>query len=242
MFDEDSVAFLNEKIPLSVLRDAAQSPQLPEHLKKFLVIAVWTRAFMTKNQSVEREFTPLMSRYAKEFAPLFTKYAAATNPTNREAAALIVILRYPVIEPYVPIGFGRENSVATEIDSNRGNWWCAEDQNQTAESNYDNYNFKYPAVYPDFLTNEQKTTAEREHQQMISLGNSATFLARRAVEFATKNPNNQQTPEILHLAVRSTRYGCTDDDTRKFSKQAFDILHKRYPNSSWTKQTPYFFG
>jgi hypothetical protein len=75
-----------------------------------------------------------------------------------------------------------------------------------------------------------------------SLGNSATVLARRAVEFATQNPNHPQVPEILHFAVRSTRYGCTDDATGKYSKQAFDILHKRYPKSAWTKETPYWFS
>ena len=242
MFDEDSVAFLNEKVPLSALREAALSPQLPEHLKKFLIVAVWTRAFMTGNQTVEREFTPLMMRSAKEFSTLFAKYANASTPVNREAAAMIAVLRYPVIQPYVPVGFGREDSVPTEIDSIRGNWWCAENESEKSDESYDKYDFTYPSVYPNFLTAEQKTAAGREQRQMLAFGNSATFLARRAVEFANKNPKHPNTPEILHLAVRSTRYGCTDENTARFSKQAFDILHKSYKNSPWTKQTPYWFG
>ena len=242
MFDEDAVAFLNEKVPLSVLREAALSSQLPEHLKKFLIQAVWTRAFILGNQAVEREFAPLMMSSAKEFAPLLSKYATATTPVNREAAALIAILRYPVIQPYVPIGFGREDSTATEIDSIRGNWWCAETETEEAGKSYDSYTFKYPTIYPSFLTEAQTTIAGREHRQMLTLGNSATLLARRVVEFANKNPKHPNTPEILHLAVRSTRYGCTDDKTGNFSKQAFDILKKRYPASPWTKQTPYWFG
>ena len=242
MFDMDAVAFLNEKVPISVLREAALNSQLPAHLKKFLVIAVWTRAFMTRNQAIEREFTPLMLRSAKEFAPLFAKYSSATNPINREAAALIAVLRYPVIQPFVPVGYGREDSSPTEIDSIRGNWWCTENEEAKTNDRYDNYNFKYPSVYPDFLTPLQKTNSEREHLQMNTFGNSATFLAKRALEFAGKNPKHPQTPEILHLAVRSTRYGCTDAETVKLSKQAFDILHKSYPNSVWTKQTPFWFG
>jgi hypothetical protein len=35
MFDADSAAFFNERMPLSVLREAALNEQLPEHLKKF---------------------------------------------------------------------------------------------------------------------------------------------------------------------------------------------------------------
>lgn len=242
MFDTDSVAFFNEKMPLSVLRQAALSPQVPEHLKKFLVTAVWTRAFMFGNQAVEREFTPLMQRYAKEYSPLFSKYANASSAANREAAALTVILRYPVIQPYVPVGFGREDSTPATIDSTRGNWWCAEEQSVEDKGFYDEYPFVYPEVYPDFLSAEQKSSAEREHKQMMSLGGSSTFLARRAVEFAKQNPNHAQTPEILHLAVRSTRYGCGDDQTGLYSREAFQILHKRYPNSAWTKKTPFWFG
>jgi hypothetical protein len=242
MFDDDAAAFLNEKLPLSVLREAALSPQLPDHLKKFLVTAVWTRAFIAGNQTIEREFAPLVSRYAKEFAPLFSKYAAATTPVNREAAALIAVLRYPVIQPYVSSGYGREDSEATTIDSIRGNWWCAEDEGSRAYKKYDSYGFKYPSVYPNFLTAAQIAGATREHREMLALGNSSTYLARRAVAFALKNPRHPSTPEILHLAVRSTRYGCTDENTGKFSKQAFDVLRKSYPNSAWTKRTPYWFG
>lgn len=246
MFDEDSVAFFNEKMPLSVLREAAFSPQLPDYLKKFLVVATWTRAVILGNQTVEREFMPLMSRYAPDYNDYFSKYAAAVTPANREAAALITILRYPVIEPYVPVGFGRETSDPTAIDSNRGNWWCAEDQNKPhgeyAETvHYDHYDFEYPKVYPNFLTSAQTAEATREHQQILDAGNSATFLTRRAVDFAGRNPNNLQTPELLHLAVRSTRYGCTDAATTDLSKQAFDILHRRFPRSAWTQKTPYWF-
>ena len=242
MFDEDSVAFFNEKMPLSVLREAALSEQMPEHLKKFLVSAVWTRAFLLGNEPIEREFTPLMTRYAKEYAPLFSKYANAADPTDREAAAMLLILSYPTIQPYIPVGYGRENSPPDSIDSIRGNWWCAENEIDKDESSYNRYEFHYPNSYPNFLTATQSADALRESKQIAASGNSATFLARRAVEFANKNPTHSQTPEILHLAVRATRYGCTDAETLKYSKQAFTILHQKYPKSPWTAKTPYFFG
>jgi hypothetical protein len=242
MFDGDSTAFFNERMPLSVLREAALNEQLPEYLKKFLVSAVWTRAFLLGNERIEQEFTPLMLRSVKEYSSLFSKYANAANPIDREAAAMLVILNYPVIQPYVPVGFGRDNSPPTAIDSIRGNWWCAEDEASKDESSYDHYEFTYPKSRPSFLTAAQTTAALREHKQIISFGNSATFLARRAVEFAKRNPNHSQTPEILHLAVRATRYGCTDDKTVIYSKEAFTILHKRYPKSVWTTKTPYWFS
>ena len=242
MFDEDSAEIFNTKIPLSVLRQAALNPQLPEHLKKFLVVAVWTRAFVLGDKSIEREFTPLMSRYAKEFSPLFSKYANAINAVNSEAAALETVLRYPVMQPFVPVGFGRDTDPPDSIDSNRGNWWCAEYKYENDYYGDEDKSEQKKTVSLQFLTQAQISAAENENRQMKALGNAATFLARRAVEFASRNPNHPQTPEILHFAVRATRYGCADEQTLKFSKQAFKILHKRYPNSVWTKKTPYYFG
>lgn len=242
MFDTDAVAFLNEKMPLSVLREAALSNDLPPYLRKFVTTAVWTRAYALRDTKILAEFGPLVAKQAPEFQTYLAKYVAARTVPDREAAALLAILRYPTIQPYVPVGFGREDSESTTIDSIRGNWWCAEDQSQGRDSAYNTYGINYPDAYPDFLTAAQKAAAARELKQLADLGNGATMLARRAVEFANANPRHPLTPEILHFAVRSTRYGCTDAQTGKFSKAAFDLLHKRYPRSSWTTETPYWFG
>lgn len=178
-----------------------------------------------------------MAQYAKEFAPLFSKYANAENANEREASALKMILSYPKIDTEIPVGYGRENSTATEIDSIRGNWWCNEDKSANSYQR----SFKQQQ-YPNFLTAEDERQAKIEQTKLIAAGSSATFLAKRAVDFATRNPKYALTPEILHLGVRATRYGCQNEQTLTYSKQAFQILHRQYPNSEWTKKTPYFFG
>lgn len=231
MFDADAALFLNERVPLSVLKQAAVNEQLPAHLRRMLVIATWTRAFVLKNTVVEREFAPLVASHTKTDMPQFGTHAAATGAVEREATALLAILRNPVVQPYVETGYGREDSSPSEIDSIRGNWWCGE-----------NHSDKAGIAFPTFLTAQQTAAAKTEKDQLLELGESATMLAKRVIEFATKNPTHAKTPELLHLAVRSTRYGCTDDNTGKVSKQAFDILQMRYKNSTWTKQTPYWFG
>jgi hypothetical protein len=50
-------------------------------------------------------------------------------------------------------------------------------------------------------------------------------------------------PEALHRLVVVTRYGCRNGDAsiEQISKAAFDLLHKQYPKSQWTAQTPYWF-
>jgi hypothetical protein len=49
-------------------------------------------------------------------------------------------------------------------------------------------------------------------------------------------------PEALHRVVVATRYGCNDGETGMYSKQAFTMLHSKYPKSEWTAQTPYWFN
>ncbi len=218
MFDMDSVGVFNEKLPLSVLRQAALSPTLPNHLKKFLVIAVWTRAFILGNQPIQNEFTPLMAKFAPEY-----KVSASD-----ETASLLAFGRNPAIQPYVPFGMGRGETLTNSIDSIRGNWWCLENRNRQSS--------------PGFLSAAQKNEATSEQKKISTSGESATFLAQKAVDFANKNMTNPSTPEILHLAVRSTRYGCKDLNTLRYSKMAYDILHKKFPRSEWTKKTPYYFG
>jgi len=41
--------------------------------------------------------------------------------------------------------------------------------------------------------------------------------------------------------ARSTRGGCFDDDAKALSKKDFTVLHKRYGNSAWAKQTPSYY-
>jgi hypothetical protein len=93
---------------------------------------------------------------------------------------------------------------------------------------------------PEFLKASQ-AAAEREVALLQSLGPGPNYLAQTAINWATKNPTDQRVPEALHLAVKSTRYGCTDKETGRWSKAAFDLLRRKYPNSTWAKQTPYWF-
>jgi TolA-binding protein len=61
------------------------------------------------------------------------------------------------------------------------------------------------------------------------------------VNFARAHPDDPRVPEALHLAVRSTRLGCTDDQNTKHSKAAFQLLHRNYPRSDWAAKTKYWY-
>lgn len=235
MFDADSAAFFNSRMPIAELRKAAESQALPPYLREMVLPAAWIRAVVLYDQKDELPLAKEISQTSLNYGSSFVKYLNAKNETEREAYRLLTILSYPILDIDVGYGTGRGTTGATEIDSFRGNWWCSEFVDP-----YDESTGFIPE--PQFLSAADREKASAEIALMKKSGNSATYLTRRTIKFAQANPRNPLTPQLLHLAVRSTRYGCTDGNTGTYSKQAFEILHSRYPKSKWTAQTPYWFS
>ena len=238
MFDTDSVRIFNEQMPLSVLKAAATNSKLPDYLQRNLVIAAWTKAILLGDDATAQELAPHFARLAPEFQTFFAQYLNAQTAPERSNAALYVLLKFPALRPVAESGYGRLTPVA-EIDSYRDNWWCAPTDLVDNESGEKVARTAIAA--PPFLTAEQLAQAASEREQLKKIGGGATYLARRAADFATRFPADARVPESLHLAVKATRYGCTDCETGRFSKADHDLLKSRFPTSEWTKKTPYWF-
>ena len=91
------------------------------------------------------------------------------------------------------------------------------------------------------MTADQKATARAELLKLVALEHAPNYLGKAVIDWAKNNAADPRVPEALHLVVRSTRYGCGNDETSTVSKEAFQLLHKNYPKSEWTKKTPYWF-
>ena len=94
---------------------------------------------------------------------------------------------------------------------------------------------------PRFLTAKERAEAEQELRQLVDLGPAPDYLPREVLSWAGTHPNDPRLPEALARAVKSTRVGCTDEKTGQLSKAVFDLLHRRYPKSTWAQETKYWF-
>lgn len=238
MFDYDTAEIFNEQVPLAVLKQAVTNARLPDYLQRTALIAAWTRAVLLNDDRTAQELAPQFAKLAPEFQPVFAQYTNAAIAAERDQAATYILLKFPALRPNIDSGYGRTAPIS-EIDSYRDNWWCAPKDNFTISSGETVKFDSAPA--PAFLSAEQFAAARRERRQIAALGDSATYLAKRAVEFANAAPTDARVPESLHLAVRASRYGCTDCETGKYSKAAHDLLKKNYPRSEYVKKTPYWF-
>lgn len=89
-----------------------------------------------------------------------------------------------------------------------------------------------------------------ELERLSWIANGPSVLSARAIGWADDTwwwdrllGRDRLLPRALHLAVRATRYGCDRDGSQgAVSRRAFELLHKDYPDSEWTKQTPYWFN
>ena len=264
MFDADAAVSLSERVPTSVLMDAARSSTLPPELRREVAIAAWTRAIVLGQTEAARRFAPTLLDTAPSLKDEFAPYLSAQSAKSRDFDAVFILLGTPGLRPYVGTGYSRAPWNAPEdlgqIDGFRDNWWPSMAASASGSTAYDRaypYNrfvpsfsddlmyFVYPGgkiPEPGFLTAGQRAAAEKEWSTLASLPSGSDWLVEKTLAWAKARPDDPRLPEALHLAVRATRYVPSDDQTAQLSKRAFDLLHGRYPNSEWTKQTPYWFN
>jgi hypothetical protein len=248
LFDGDAARVLNRRLPLGTLREAVHRDILPTHLRRQLAMAALVRSLLLGEEDTTRDLLPVVKSFAPELGPYLDEYRAAVNKESRTLAGLFMMLRFPGLKPYVQENVGRLLPL-DQIDSYRDNWWCAVNAAtpyQPRET--DRLSPPLELLYPDnrddtlvFLRPGQTIAAQQELQRLAALGTAPNYLSQQVTAWGQRYDGDSRVPEALHLAVKATRFGCTDADTGKFSKAAFELLHKRYPKSPWAQKTPYWY-
>lgn len=219
-FDRDAALILNGETPLWLLKALAASKILTPALHRDLTRAAWVRAVLLNNDDAAVELAPGL-------APKLAGFEAAKTAEERRFAAVVVMLKSPELRPYVEEGLGRLTKPG-RIDSFRDNWWAKPpDARAMPEA--------------PWLTSAQRAEGIRESRIVDAL-TAPNYLAAAVLARAKTHPDDPRLPEALALTVRAARYSHGDEETGKYSKAAFDLLHSRYPTSSWAQQTKYWFN
>lgn len=236
-FDSDATNILNEKTPLSQLVEAANSPLLPPNLRRNIAIVAWTRAVILDD-----------TKSAAALAPILPREMGVTANTSSGFPAFLAILRNDGVQPILDPGIARVASYS-QFDEYRDNGWCELSLNPGAPGATTPPSPAWPS--PWIFTPAEHEHAASELERLDALPDSSWFLGRRILDYANQNPNDPHVPEALALTVRATRYDCQTFDPKvpydqrpKFNttgKEAFDLLHQRYPKSPWTAKTPYYY-
>jgi hypothetical protein len=150
-----------------------------------------------------------------------------------------------------------------------GNWWCspgaAELKMVTGNAFVDMAleNRWIPDLFEGEVTPEKIEPANRaiaaypllkaadsgELARLANTGSSSKRLAEAAVKwgdgitwFDRLLGRDRDVPEALARAVAATRHGCRrPPENGPWSRAAYELLHRDYPDSDWAKQTKYWF-
>jgi len=240
--DVDGTKILNEQTPLRMLAATAAGSAAPANLRASFALAGWMRAVLLGEEKMAADLAPVLASLTPALKDRLAEYSGAPDKEHKLFAAAYLVLKYPGVRPLVEPGFGRLTAIE-KIDDFRDNWWCSlgdrEKSFEMDEPLRQLYVNEQPAAR--FLAEADRAQAAEEWKRLASLPPAPNYLAAQVIAYAKAHADDRRAPEALHLAVRATRYGCTDDGTGALSKQAYDLLHARYPNSSWAKQTKYWF-
>jgi hypothetical protein len=76
-------------------------------------------------------------------------------------------------------------------------------------------------------------------------------VGQRAIAYVKAHPTDKDAAETLALVVQGTRRGCEGEYSPKVqtngspqhtvSKEAFELLHSKYPKSEWALKTKYYY-
>ena len=243
--DVDFTHPMNTAVPLDLWDAAARGTALPRSLQAEIARVGWVRAVVLGHPAAR----PLAER-TRELNPAWAEaiddYLKQPDAAAAGFTAVFWMLRMPGMSAELRSGIGR-TTAANKIDDYRDNWWQIvpppaeppEDLPRPQLLDLYPYNAMGPTA---FLTAPQRSQGEEQARRLYATaGNAVYYLCAAAIAWARAHPQDPRVPEALHLAVRATRYGQTDKETSPLSKEAFDLLHSRYPASPWAKQTKYWY-
>lgn len=247
-FDADSVQILDGQTPLDLLKHAAGGDILPNNLRAEVARAAWVRAVLGGDETSAREIAPVLQRLAPELQQPLESYLRAGDSGTRRFSAVWLMLKFPGMRPHFVPGYGRLTELG-RMDHSGDNWWCAGSPD-LAIPGHNVFQLSGPlnTVYStgepgaQFLSAAQKNKAHEEWLELSKIPAAPDYLTAETVAWAQSHREDPRVPEALHLAVQATRYGCGDSETGRYSEQAFQLLHRNYPDSEWARKTKYWYG
>lgn len=234
LFDTDAAGFLNRRIPLRRWLEASNSPLLSPHLQLQVAQSGWFRAVLLERHDLGRQFMQRIVALQPQAARVAGEYLSAKDPEAARFTAVFLMLRAPFLTPFVPPGAVSLSDLTRLAGRTVHSEW-----------GFSDYCWPRPASNapePAFLSAAEREEAEGEWEQLENDAPAgADWLAWAVLERARSHADDARVPQALHLAVRGTRLGCKTKDTGKYSREAFDLLHRRYPKSEWAAKTRYWY-
>ncbi len=218
---------LSADVPLANWIAACESKVLPDAVRSHVADAAWVRAMLLGDEKAAKRAGAVAGKLNTKLKPYIERVESAASADERRLGLLHALLKVPTLGPAADAWSVGPDGEAPIDTSYGGYLWCAPSKDKREPSTVGSA--------------ADRAAAAKEAKALAALGAGPTWVANEAARLTKALKSDPRTPEVLHLAVRVTRYGCTDDRTRAASKAAFQALHAHYPQSDWAKKTPYYY-
>ncbi len=224
----------------------------------YLARMIFTRAWLLNDKAMMVEAATRVNKYAP---------AGDSALLRAMEGDEVDILRYMLASPRMrpmatPVRLNDSEASPLAIDiynHNDNNWWCGYKPAAAREGLAQAWSYvpkggdiqrfaeartKAMAVHPlmSLIDEAEQADIAQIAQAPEFLTEKVLALQQKSSWWGLKKSSDARLPEMLHLAVRTTRYGCnTDGSHQSYSFRAFRKLHRDYPDNIWTKATPYWF-
>jgi hypothetical protein len=239
---ERAGTFFSQGVPLARFKDTKVLAALDARLRREVVLGGWARAVLLDRWEEAQALEPQMEMLAPELAADLARVKAREKPEERKMAAVLLLLKSPGMSPYVRPYVTHS---LREYDICRANGWCGEE----ATDFYQGCDAAKGPCGTRFISVEERRQVFQEREALGKLGKSPELLIRFTLDYAKRRPDDALVPEALHESVRQTRFarnycGGVEDESKarsELSKQAFQLLRRKYAKTEWAKKTPYHY-
>jgi len=227
MLDNIGIDLVNNALPLDHLQRLLEEPKLDRSIRAEIGRVAWTRAVLlgdhSRGVSLARSLAPLDPRLEKGLK----RYSEEATDGGRHRTALDILLWFQDLAPFIQGG-----RADTEDTRMRGFWWWLQ---------WDWSRSRWPMHLP-FLDEKSAHVLRDELAGLEEpVGQPAVYLCREVIRWANEAPDDPRVAPALFRAIRATYYARQSDEVGRWSQKAFELLHRRYPQSKWARKTPFWF-
>ncbi len=233
--------FINSYFSLDMLKKLSSTKiyTLPSRLN--LVKVIFLRSALLNKMSYVNDAATILAQIDVSYKNLYINFLKNNSPEEKKFLMAYIMLINSNFLPYLTTNSNNFNSYE---------WWGKYDLTNLHMPDYntDDGYYSYPNkvdyptyIKPLFLSKEDLVQASNEIKSLNSAKPASVYLPEIVVSFAKTHKNYPLVPQALHLSVRCTHLGQRCSDGSKLSKEAFQLLHKNYPNNLWAKKTPYYY-
>ncbi|NHZ43408.1 hypothetical protein [Massilia aquatica] len=230
--DDDFDVAVWRHLSLAELNVLRKHPLLPPASKTQLEESMLARALIAGDEETALSLLDALAKPRKSTAHLYQRYRKAASGEQRKLAGALILVNTPELQPAV-----------FDKDEKKRYWGCRQEWGDGPVV------VRTGAPAPRFLSAQQTLAAAKEQEALLRLPLRTEFLAPTLLAWARTKPADEEAPKALHFLVASTRMECpygTDVPEAKqlrarYSREAYEVAHKYYPASKWTKATKYFY-